>query len=198
MSTLTFHPAANTVEVTLKASRAGQERRNIIHYRYSGSRPTSAELGNLLADVELSIINEYEDFVCLGTVWYEVDAADIHDAGGAFASRAINRVAAGGTQVFPGNVSHCLTKRTGLRGRSYRGRFYLIDLPEDYFNGDDMNVFYLPVVTQLADALLLPRQTGRFHPAVASKTLNGSTDILEITFDLVADSQRRRLKGRGI
>lgn len=193
-----FHPVANTVEVVLKASRAGVERRNVIHYRYNTPRPTQAELFNLLNDIELSVINEYEDFVAFGTVWYEITAADIHDSGGAFATKQINRLSAGSLQVFPGGVSHCLTKRTGARGRSFRGRFYLIDLAEDYFAGDDMNPAYLPVVTQLCDALLLQRQNGRFHPAVASRSLNGSTDITQMTFDLIADSQRRRLKGRGI
>lgn len=193
-----FHPVTNTVEVTLKASRAGQERRNIIHYRYQNPRPTSAELLNLLNDMELAVLDTYENFVALGTVWYEVTAADIHDQGGAFASKQVNRLGVGGSQVFPGQVSHCLTKRTGARGRSYRGRLFLIDLPEDYFNGDDMNPIYLPTVTQFANQLLTQRQNGRFVPCVASRHLNGSTDLNAITFDLIADTQRRRGKGRGI
>jgi len=198
MATETFHPMLATVEVVLKAVRSGEERRNVIHYRYSGARPTSSELASLCAGVEATIIDAYEDFVCIGTTWYEITANDVEDAGGATASRSITRVAAGGLQVFPGQVSFVLTKRTGLRGRSFRGRFYCIDLPEDFFNGDDFNPAYSAVVNNLAAKLMQFQVSGRFIPSVGSRALGGSTPIQSITYDYISDTQRRRGKGHGI
>ena len=163
-----------------------------------GSRPTVPELLNLLAAVEGSVIDRYEDFVCLGTRWYELIAQDIHDQTGFQVSRSINRLAAGGTQVSPANVSLCLSKRTSLPGQSNRGRFYVIDCPEDMFNGDDLNPFYNGALTTLANALQQPLLSGRFLPAVGSRRQQGSTVITAISWDQIADSQRRRLKGRGI
>lgn len=193
-----FHPMAFTVEVTLKAERLGQQRRNVIHYTYAGVRPGVAELQNLLAGVENTVIDRYEDFVCTGTRWYELVAQDMHDQTGFQVARSINRLSTGGTQVAPGNVTLCLSKRTALPGQSNRGRFYIIDCQEDMFNGDDLNPFYNGTIAVLAAQLQAPQVSGRFLPSVGSRRQQGSTVITAITWDQVADSQRRRLKGRGI
>lgn len=201
MAPQVFHPVHDTVEVVMFASRNGEERRNVIHFNYGGitpARPTVAQLNSLLNEVRDGIINEQEDFTSLGTVWYQATARDIHDATGNMASLAMTRLAAGPIDNMPGAVSHCLTKRTAIPGRSYRGRFYLFDLPEDYFNGDDMNAAYIPVVNDLAQQLLLNRVGSLFKPAVASRKLLISTPITAITYDLVADTQVRRGKGRGV
>jgi hypothetical protein len=194
-----FHYMLRTVEVVLFASRSGEERRNVIHYRYGdGSpRPSATELTNLGNDVIGSIIDQYEDFVVLGTTWYKVSVRDVEDANGAYVEIATNRVSAGGSQVMPGGVSLCLSKRTARAGRSFRGRFYLIDCDESMFNGDDLNPAFIPAIDELATALLLPRQAGRFLPSVGSRKLGGSTPMASITYDRVADYQRRRGKGRG-
>jgi len=188
---------ANTVESKLFAQRGGRLRLNIIHWKYDLGAPNSTELAALNADIENNIIQEYEDFVAVGTQWYQIVSTDIGGVGGASASRSINRLGAGSLDEYPGNVSYVLSKRTGQTGRSKRGRFYLIDLPEDFFNGDIINPFVLGQVDSLAAQLLLPRQAGRFVPAVASPTLGTSQIITAITHDGVADSQRRRLTGRG-
>lgn len=202
MAPLVFHPVHDTVEVVMFASRNGEERRNIIHYNYGQTpvphRPTVTELTNLLNDVVANIIDQQENFTSTGTVWYQVTARDIHDATGNMASLNITRLAGGPIDNMPGAVSHCLTKRTAIPGRSYRGRYYLFDLPEDYFNGDDLNAVYIIPINALIRELLLPRQAGMFVPAVASRKMLVSTPITAFTYDLVADTQVRRGKGRGV
>ena len=192
-----FHPMAYTVEVTLKAERSGNQRRNVIHYAYLTTRPTVAELTTLLAHVENIVIDKYEDVVCTGTRWYELVAQDMHDQTGVQVTRTVNRLSVNGTQVSPSNVSLCLSKRTARAGRSYSGRFYMVDCAEDMFNGDDLNPLYNGAVTTLANAILAIPTGNRFFPAVGSRRSAGSTPMLAITWDQVADSQRRRLKGRG-
>jgi len=194
---LTFTPITNTVEVKLFAQRNGRLRMNIFHYRYNNPPPSSAELASLCTEVEGGIVQEYEDFVALGTQWYQIVATDIATAGGATATRAINRLSAGPIDDFPGNVSYCLSKRTGTTGASARGRFYLIDLPEDFFNGDNFNLAFTTTLGDLVFQLLQTRVSGRFTPAVASPTQGISRPITAIIHDGVADSQRRRLTGRG-
>lgn len=193
-----FHPMAFTVEVTLKAERAGVQRRNVIHYAYTGTRPGVTELQNLLAGVESTVIDKYEDVVCTGSRWYELVAQDMHDQTGFQVTRTINRLSVNGTQVAPSNVSLCLTKRTALAGQTHRGRFYMIDCAEDMFNGDDLNPGYNGAIQTLAGALMAPQNAGRFLPAVGSRRDAGSTVMTAVSWDQVADSQRRRLKGRGI
>jgi len=192
-----FVPISNTVEVKLYAQRSGRLRLNVFHYRYNNPPPSSAELASLCTEIEGGIVQEYEDFISLGTQWYQIVATDIATSGGATATRSINRLSAGPVDDFPGNVSYVLSKRTGTTGRSARGRFYLIYLPEDFFNGDNFNPFYAATVNDLVFQLLQPRVGGRFTPAVASRTQGISRPITAITSDGVADSQRRRLTGRG-
>jgi hypothetical protein len=187
-----------TVQVEMRAQRGTNERRNIIHYFYSGARPTAGELSSLCDFVESNIIEEYEDFVCFGTRWYEIVATDFADLGGATFTKSVNRLSAGGSQVAPGNVSLCITKHCNRRGRSFRGRFFVMDCPEDMFNGDDLNPGYIPVINDMTAKMLLSAVGGRFTPSVGSRKLGGSTPISSYTYDTIADSQRRRLQGRGI
>lgn len=194
-----FHYMLRTVEVVLFASRSGQERRNVIHYRYAdGSpRPTVTELNNLLNDVELNIIDQQEDLTVLGTTWYQITARDMEDVNGAVATKSVNRVGAIPGNVLPGSVAFCLSKRTARAGRSYRGRFYMFDLDEAFFNGDDLNPTVITAINELVTALITPRQGNRFVPAVGSRKWGGSTPITAITYDTIADTQVRRGKGRG-
>lgn len=192
-----FVPILNTVEVKLFAQRGGKLRLNVFHYGYDLGPPNALELSALAADIETFIVDKYEDFVAVGTQWYQIVLTDISTATGATWTRAINRVSAGSLDDLPGNCSYVLSKRTGAQGRSKRGRFYLIDLPEDFFNGDLINPFVISAVNSLIGQLVLPRQAGRFVPVVASPTLGTSQAIVAITHDGVADSQRRRLTGRG-
>lgn len=200
MAVAVFHPVTETVEVVMFASRSGQERRNVIHYKYGllgGGRPTVTELTNLLNDVIGSIINEQEDCTSIGTTWYKVSARDIHDEFGAVAEVNTTRVGSLVGNVMPGAVSICMSKRSGIPGRSKRGRFYLFDLDEASINGDDIAPAFNVPMTELAQALLLPRQGSRFIPCIASKRLGTSVPMTSMTWDQVSDTQVRRGKGRG-
>jgi hypothetical protein len=198
MSTEVFHPVAGTVEVVLFAQRSGQERRNVIHYQYGGTRPTVAELTNLANDMAADVIGAQKNLVCAGTDWYQVTCRDIHDQFGNMVAIPVSgQGGTGGTNVLPGDSSVCMSKRSGLPGRSFRGRFYLFDIDESYSNGDDLNPLINIFMTDLASKLLTVRQAGRFTPAIASKLRGQSTKMTSMTWDQVMDTQVRRGKGRG-
>jgi hypothetical protein len=188
---------ADTVEVVMFAERANQSRCNVIHYHYTGGAPTTAELSSLCDEIDTQLIEEYEDFISVGTVWTRILARDMASLSGAMFEKQITRLGAGGSQAAPSNVSLCLSKRSGRRGRSNHGRFYIFDCPEDMFNGDTLNPGYLPSIGDLARELLETRVAGRFTPAIASRKNGDSLPFNSVTWDQVADSQRRRLPLRG-
>lgn len=193
-----FQHIVDTVECVLSAERSGEERKNIIHYRYpTGQLPSELQMSQLAQEIANGVINVNQGVVCVGTNWIEVKVSEMSTAGGLVHAEPIFRAGTAGGGVLPGNSSHCLTKRTGFRGPSFRGRYFLFDLPESYFAGDDVEIGLLPWITNICNELLLPRVGGIFTPAVGSETLHASTLINRMTFDLVADSQRRRLKKRG-
>lgn len=111
---------------------------------------------------------------------------------------------AGGASL-PNNASLCVSFRTDLRGRSYRGRNYFIGLTEAQVTNnevgtsvaDDIQDAYAALLTVAFDAgyswvvvsrysMNAPRVTGVATPITAV-----------VIVDNTVDSQRRRLPGRG-
>lgn len=116
-------------------------------------------------------------------------------------------VGGGGDQSSPANVTACLSFRTGLSGRSFRGRNYLAGIEEQDTSGSR---FTGALLTGLLEAYndLPGILTGFFNPCqhvVISRYSGGNlrpegvtTPVLTYLFvDDAVDSQRRRLIGRG-
>lgn len=118
-----------------------------------------------------------------------------------------------GDAALPGNVSLAVSFHTGLRGRAYRGRNYIVGIPEGKRDGiskvlpsygDDLIAAYSGLIT----AALGPGQTwvvvSRFSgisgspPRPTPRIAGVTTPVTSVTLaDLGLDSQRRRLPGRG-
>lgn len=114
-----------------------------------------------------------------------------------------------GTHVspsLPNNVALCITKRTHLRGRSFRGRIYHPGLMEGVVVGnkvDDTTVAslidrYMGLVGEFAvgtidwgQGVLSRYYAGLPRPEAVF------TNVISLSSDGLVDSQRRRLPGRG-
>lgn len=114
----------------------------------------------------------------------------------------------GGTAAMslPNNVAYCLTKRTGVRGRSFRGRMYLPGIPSTQVDAPSrLASSYVASIVAGAAGLLADMITGGFPPVVVSWMNNGAQRVTGVATpitslapsDNVLDSQRRRLPGRG-
>jgi hypothetical protein len=107
--------------------------------------------------------------------------------------------------ALPGNISLAVSFRTAKRGRSFRGRNFIVGLVEPAVTGNNVSNDFANGMQDAYGALLsgsiaadwtwgvvsrytnkLPRATGIFTPITAA-----------IVTDTVVDSQRRRLPGRG-
>lgn len=117
---------------------------------------------------------------------------------------------AGGTVAtpVPSNVTWAVKKATGLTGRSFRGRWYMVGL-----GGANYDMATQQVTVATANGIISALNTLRTNLAAAGHTLGvvsyrtaGDwraeglfTPITAFVYtDLVIDSQRRRLPGRGI
>ena len=186
-----------TVETVISAEREGRQRKNVIHWWTPAGAPSQADLRALNIHVRDNITDKYAEATCAGTTFVSIKSTDVSTATGAQDELQMNRATIGGAQVLPGQVSLCFTKRTAVRGKSTRGRMFTFDVPEDHFNGDILNPGYLPLLTTLAGRFLTPAVGGLFVPAVGSRKNGNSVVMTAITWDQVADTQRRRLTGRG-
>jgi len=185
------------VEIVTFAARDSNERRNVFHYAYTGTAPTAGELETLLEQWELSVIEAQEDLTHNNTVFYKALARDLGDPAGAFAERSMFRIGVDTNDAAPSSVSLCMSKRSGLRGKSRHCRFYLFDLSDNFFSKDNTNLGYLPLLNNLAENLLEHRMSERFVPCIASRKHLETYPIRSFTWDFTVDSQRRRISGRG-
>lgn len=127
---------------------------------------------------------------------FSLDVSDSAGSGGA------------GGAFVPQNVAPCLSIRTTLAGRSFRGRNYIPGVPQAVITGNTIQALFMSdVVTAYGD--LLPG--GAFEPdgwrwVVVSRFTGGaprptgvSAPVTRALFtDNIVDSQRRRLPGRGV
>jgi hypothetical protein len=105
---------------------------------------------------------------------------------------------------LPNNVTGAVTFITGLRGRSYRGRNYVLGLSADMLS---LNTILPTPINQYQNAyddLLAAATTAGFPWVVASRQTAGAwrangviTPVTAIRMENTVDSQRRRLPGRG-
>jgi hypothetical protein len=122
-------------------------------------------------------------------------------------------VGTGGVGGLPGNVSLAVSFHTGLRGRNFRGRNYVVGIPEGFRSGisgvtPDYGALWVASYTGLIAAALAPDQTwvvvSRFSgisgtpPRPTPRAAGVTTPVTSVVVtDLGLDSQRNRLPGRG-
>lgn len=105
-------------------------------------------------------------------------------------------------QALPNNVAFCISLRTGLTGRSARGRWYQGGLTEDQVTGNDLTAGAVTSYVAALDNLLSAISAAGGQAAIVSYFANGVlrpggpvyfpiTDALAV--DSTVDSQRGRL-----
>jgi len=107
--------------------------------------------------------------------------------------------------TMPNNVACVITKRTLLRGRSFRGRIYHPGLCEAQVVANSVDGPTLTALITEYNKLIHFTTVGaswdmvvmsRYHDN-APRTTADSNQVTNLTSDGVVDSQRRRLPGRG-
>jgi len=106
----------------------------------------------------------------------------------------------------PNNVSLAISFRTGLSGRSYRGRNYWIGFTEPNVTNNQIDGTLVNSILAAYTLLIgVDAVASDWTWSVYSRYVNGveretgtSTDVTSVgTTDSIVDSQRRRLPGRG-
>jgi|SRR5688572_12924668 len=203
-----FIPTPNGIQVEMRYSYLGERCENVFWTNWTGGSPPAA--------ADLSTIGELfwewwdaqiKPIQSANATLREIYVTDQSAADGAAATFTAGLPADGGNvlEPLPGNVSLCISLRTAKRGRSFRGRSYIIGLTENQVAGNALTApsaaawlaAYDVLVSSLAASsnqlcvcskfsLGLPRAAGILTPV---------TDAVIV--DNVVDSQRRRLPGRG-
>lgn len=203
---MAFVPVPNTIQVDVLFELDGQRVENI-HYYELDVAPTITQVADLLATIREAIETELMPLLSssltlvelVGTLLTAIDSFSI--------SNVVTPPVAGGNtvQALPSNVSYTITKQTALRGRSFRGRNYVVGMTEDAININTINPTFRTDLLTVWELLRVVGNPDGWTQVVVSRVANGverttgvTTPVTSVTtFDATVDSQRRRLPGRG-
>lgn len=132
-----------------------------------------------------------------------VKVADLTDQFSFVYENVLTTPVAGGQTgaTLPSNIAACVSFRTGLRGRSYRGRNYLWGLTEPLVTDNVIQEgwrngvigAYQQIDTDVCDTDQAHVVVSRFQ--LGNPLVNGiATDVINYVMDSRVDTQRRRLK----
>jgi hypothetical protein len=195
-----------TAQFDMFFSLNGQQTENVLHY----SKPTEWTAATL-QEAAVELIQWWDvnvqPLVSSGLILTAVKATALYSQTGPSIVTSLGLPLAGTVsgQVAPNNVALAITKRTALRGRSYRGRLYHMGIAVAQINGQQiqgatagslyvayLNALSLALTAEAADMVVVSRYFNKNPRAVGV-----ATPVTDLTINLTLDSQRRRLPERG-
>lgn len=203
---MAFIPVPNGALAELRYTLDGQQVENALWFAFDGT-PTAGQLATLAEELWNWWDDQLSTQLSTGIVLREVYCTDQTSASGtAYSFSALpNPAGKANSNAAPNNVSLCVTHRTAARGRSFRGRTYVVGLQSASITQNTVATLTTNSVSAAFDALRdgttisegvfsicsrfsgnAPRLSGVLTPVVDS-----------VLRDLQVDSQRRRLPGRG-
>jgi hypothetical protein len=203
---MAFQPVVGVAEVDIRGTLNGQLVENTIFLR-NGDGWTSTNLAEAATDIRDWWFAEMMPHIASGYAFREVFIKDLSVEAGEEASNAIGFGILGGdtSQAMPGNVSLAVSFRTGLAGRSFRGRNFVPGLTVGDVGGNTVTTDFQTVVQDAYNALLTALADSDFTWVVVSRVADHvlresglSTPVISaFVTDVLIDSMRRRLTGRG-
>jgi hypothetical protein len=208
-----FVPVPNTLAVDVLFLLDGQRMENTLYFEKPDGW-TGAQIADWLDQLRTLISADLMPLLATAIQFLELVGRLLDTASSIGLSLPITPDVTGGVAVepMPNNVAYTISFKTGLSGRSFRGRNYIGGLPNTAVTGNDIEagtrtglLDYYTALQAMADSNGTPWVvvsrfsgvdpiTGDPIPRVTGVT----TPILTVsTFDLTVDSQRRRLPGRG-
>lgn len=206
-------PVANTAEAEVRMLLDAQHVENTLYFEY-GAPPDASQLLSLGNGLISWWTTNMAPLTPASTVLSEVVCTDLTTPTGPQATAVPLASTPGtmGTTVLPSNDSFTISFRTALRGRSYRGRNYIVGLGASQVAGNNMVLGYADAFVTAYEALfalataegctwvVVSRYSG-VDPVTKKPIPRAAGVVTPITtvlyVDLVVDSQRRRLPGRG-
>lgn len=204
---MAFIPVPLTAEVNIRQTLYGEEMINTLYFTLALGWDEGS-LTDLATRLDGVLVDQYPDMHNVGSIYLGLRLRNLdHDGGEVLivpASASTVGTVGGGSEQ--NNVAWCVKFTTGLAGRSYRGRVYhggiagsmLVSINHmDTGFASDIIDHYVSLVTAAGEAGGVHVVVSRRHNKVAL-TEGVTTPVTAITYtDLVLDSMRNRLPGRG-
>lgn len=202
-----FVPALGVAQVELRCLQEGQRVENTLYF-YLGANPVDSDFEDLNAQIAIWWENAIAPLVVTTLSLVEIYTTDLSSQFAPTFSLTAGLPAQGENagSALPNNNTLAISFRTNGRGRSSRGRNYLLGLSDAGITANEVDVAYAQQFVTAYNQLLpaggvitpgiwgvlsrytngQPRAQGLFQPI---------TNV--VVTDYVVDSQRRRLPTRG-
>lgn len=201
-----FVAVPNVVMVELRAQLDGQKIENRFNVRTPGA-PNPTSVGAIATIVESWAVASYFPHLPDAVSLTEVVASDISVVGGVQITNVPATAVTGGagSGALPNEVSFAVSLRTGLRGRSFRGRAYVLALLGSFVVANRVNPVAIGQFTGAFNTLIGDLAAGGFELVIVSLRANNlprptpiSTQVtVAVSTDDIVDSMRRRKPGVG-
>ena len=208
-----FVPVPDTVLVEMRMTANGQQVENTLWFRFLDPY-TAAEMTLLGDNLLVWWQDELEPLVSSGVQLREIVVTDMNSATGPQVSVVPPSTVTGDNtaNIVPGNVTLSVSFRTANRGRSFRGRNYIVGLTEDQVTGNDFATGITALFQAAYEALIPVAAASDTEWVIASRfsgvdpvtgdpiprTTGIATPVTSVVVvDNFVDSQRRRLTTRG-
>lgn len=204
----TFVPAPQTAKVAIVGTSFGQTIVNTFWVTFS-TAVTQAILDAIVAAAQTWWGSYMKPAMPSSYTLGTITATDQTTQNGPSSTVSVAQAGTSGSASMPNGMAVCVTERTALRGRSYRGRLYWGPLTSDMAASSDKNQItstaaanigaYLLGFASAMSAMATPGNhavVSHFHNGIARASAV-VTPIETYHADTFLDSQRRRLTGRG-
>ncbi len=202
---MAFIPVPNGVQLCFLFGTGGSTWQFCLTLRKSAGPPDDADLITLTGAGSDWWTNTLKPHITGAATLNEVIATNLTVQGGSQYRQNVGTVGTKAGAALPSGTPLCVSQRTALRGRSYRGRCYVSGISETEQNlVNEVNPSYATSIAGSFATLQTTLDGLGFDVVVASRQHNGVVSNPASTHEVIAwvvdsklDSQRRRLAGRG-
>lgn len=203
---MAYQAVPDVAQIKLESTLEGQQIINDMYFEISGGGINPTNLTDLLNAVNTWFGAEVLPLLSEDLTYLKATAIDLTTQTGPEVLITGNVPGGTASPSLPNNVSACVSFRTDQRGRGARGRNFLAGIPDSKVTLNDLDGTW---VGQVIDAYFLVVGPGTlvagWQWVIVSRFLAGvqranglPIPVTNVIFtDLIVDSQRRRLPGRG-
>ncbi len=206
MPFLPFIPFANCAEIVCEGVMAGQNTFLTFAFTKTGGY-IGTDLQDLADEIAGWLVSDLAPIQNAGVTWVNVKATDLTTETSPVVNSTAGLPVNGGvsTGAVTNQVALVVSFKTALRGRSYRGRNYIMGVPTadlsttTEYTAAAANVFaskYLDLVTTLVPPGNVHVILSRFNNGVR-RTIGVATAVTEYIGKTPVATQRRRIIGHG-
>lgn len=202
-----FVPVPNTALVEAVYSLDSQICENTLYFEFATGTPTGADLADLVEAVNSAIRTSILPFLTTVTQLLRVIGTLLDVADAIQFTSVTSLPAAGGvaSETMPNSSAACISFRTGLTGRSFRGRNYILGIPVGNVTQNTLNSDWTALMVTGWNAIGSAAFDIGWNWVAVSRVSGGvdrvegvTTPITTVLFtDNIIDTQRRRGPGRG-